>query len=68
MINAHRIVVAGALLIGAGTLVILRQVLTAPPHPELGRLGQWVVGTEFPGLIMICAGALLWCVAVCVGR
>jgi hypothetical protein len=68
MTNAHRIVVAGALLIGAGTLVIVRQILTAPPHPELGGLGQWVVGTEFPGLIMICAGALLWCVAVFMGR
>jgi hypothetical protein len=30
-------------------------------------LGQWVVGTEFPGLIMICAGALLWCVGAFMG-
>jgi hypothetical protein len=54
-------------LIGAGTLVVLRQILTAPPNPQLGGLGQWVVGTEFPGLIMICAGALLWCVGAFMG-
>jgi hypothetical protein len=64
MPNAHRIIVTGAVLIGAGTLVVVRQVLTAPPNPQLGGLGQWVVGTEFPGLILICAGAFLWCVGV----
>jgi hypothetical protein len=62
MANPRRVIVAGAVLIGAGTLVIVRQVLTAPPNPQLGGLGQWVVGTEFPGLILICAGAFLWCV------
>jgi hypothetical protein len=67
MTNARRITVAGGLLIGAGALVVVRQILTAPPHPQLGGLGQWVVGTEFPGLIMIGAGALLWCVAVVMG-
>jgi hypothetical protein len=67
MTHARRIIVMGALLIGAGTLVIVRQILTAPPHPQLGGLGQWVVGTEFPGLIMIGAGALLWCVAAFMG-
>jgi hypothetical protein len=67
MTNARRITVAGALLIGAGVLVIVRQILTAPPHPQLGGLGQWIVGTEFPGPIMIGAGALLWCVAAIVG-
>ena len=67
MTNARRIIVAGALLIGAGILVVVRQILTAPPHPQLGGLGQWVVGTEFPGLIMICAGAFLWCVAAFIG-
>jgi hypothetical protein len=61
MTNAKRIVVAGAMLIGAGTLVVLRQILTASPNPQLGGLGQWVAGTEFPGLILICAGAFLWC-------
>jgi hypothetical protein len=67
MSRARRIVVMGGLLIGAGVLVIARQILTAPPHPELGGLGQWLVGTEFPGLIMICAGAFLWCVAAVLG-
>jgi hypothetical protein len=67
MTNAGRITVAGGLLIGAGALVIVRQILTAPPHPQLGGLGQWMVGTEFPGLIMIAAGAFLWCVAAIVG-
>jgi hypothetical protein len=67
MTHARRIIVMGALLIGSGALVIVRQILAAPPHPELGGLGQWVVGTEFPGLIMICAGALLWCVAAFMG-
>src|ERR1700730_10583139 len=61
MTNDNRFVVAGAMLIGAGTLVVLRQILTASPNPQLGGLGQWVAGTEFPGLIMICAGAFLWC-------
>ena len=61
MTNASRIIVAGAMLIGAGTLVVLRQVLTASPNPQLGGLGQWVAGTEFPGLVLICGGAFLWC-------
>jgi hypothetical protein len=67
MPHARRIIAMGALLIGSGTLVIVRQILTAPPRPQLGGLGQWVVGTEFPGLIMIGAGAFLWCVAACMG-
>jgi hypothetical protein len=67
MTHARRIIVAGALLIGAGALVIVRQMVTAPPNPQLGGLGQWVVGTEFPGLIMIGAGAFLWCVAALLG-
>jgi hypothetical protein len=67
MTNAHRVIIAGAVLIGAGKLVVLRQILTASPNPQLGGLGQWVVGTEFPGLIMICAGALLWCVGAFMG-
>jgi hypothetical protein len=67
MTNARRIIVAGALLIGAGILVVARQILTAPPNPQLGGLGQWVVGTEFPGLIMICAGAFLWGLAAFMG-
>ena len=61
MTNAQRVIVTGAVLIGAGTLVVFRQILTGPLNPQLGGLGQWVVGTEFPGLIMICAGAFLWC-------
>jgi hypothetical protein len=63
---AHRIVIAGAVLIGAGILVVLRQILTATPNPALegNALGRWVVGAEFPGLIMICTGALLLFVGV----
>ena len=68
MTNAHRVIVAGAVLIGAGTLVVVRQILSAPPHPQLGGLGQWVVGTEFPGPILICAGAFLWCVGAFMRR
>jgi hypothetical protein len=67
MSKAHRVIVTGAILIGAGMLVIVRQIVTAPPNPQLGGLGQWVVGTEFPGLIMIGAGAFLWCVAAFMG-
>ncbi len=67
MTNAHRVIVTGAVLIGAGMLVIVRQILTAPPNPQLGGLGQWIVGTEFPGLILICAGALLWGAAAFMG-
>jgi hypothetical protein len=62
MSNANRIVVMGAILIGAGILVALRQILTAVPNPQLGGLAQWMVGTEFPGPIMICVGAFLVCV------
>jgi hypothetical protein len=65
--TVNRITVSGAMLIGAGTLVVLRQILTASPNPQLGGLGQWVVGTEFPGLILICVGAFLWCVAAFMG-
>jgi hypothetical protein len=61
MNNANRIIVAGALLIGAGILVVLRQIFTAAPNPQLGGLGQWMVGTEFPGPIMIGVGAFLLC-------
>jgi hypothetical protein len=67
MTNPHRVIFAGAVLIGAGALVIVRQILTAPANPQLGGLGQWVVGTEFPGLILICAGAFLWCVGAFMG-
>jgi hypothetical protein len=58
---AHGLAIAGAVLIGAGILVILRQVLSSGPNPALAGndLGQWLVGAEFPGLIMIVAGAIL---------
>jgi hypothetical protein len=62
MNNASRIVALGALLIGAGILVVLRQIFAAAPNPQLGGLGQWMVGTEFPGPIMIGVGAFLVCV------
>jgi len=68
MINARRLIVSGALLIGAGILVVLRQVMTATPNPRLGALGQWVAGAEFPGLILICAGAFLWGLAALLDR
>jgi hypothetical protein len=62
----HTIIIAGIVLIGAGFLAILRQALTASPNPALEGdvLGRWVAGVEFPGLIMIFAGAILLCVAV----
>jgi drug/metabolite transporter (DMT)-like permease len=60
MRSARRLVLAGAVLIGAGIVVVLRQAATAPPNPELGPLGQWVAGAEFPGLPLILAGAALW--------
>jgi hypothetical protein len=63
MNNANRIIVLAALLIGAGILVVLRQILTAGPNPQLGGLAQWMVGTEFPGPLMIGAGAFLLCVS-----
>jgi hypothetical protein len=60
MSNARRLFIVGAVLIGAGTLVVLRQVFTAAPaNPQLWGLARWVTGTEFPGLPMIFAGALL---------
>ena len=62
-----RVIAAGAVLIGAGIFVVLRQIATAPPNPQLGGLGQWVVGTQFPGPILICAGGLLWLVAALMG-
>jgi hypothetical protein len=58
-----KMIVAGAVLIGAGVLVIVRQALTATPNPELDGLARWVAGTEFPGLVLICTGAFLWAVA-----
>ena len=36
MTNPHRVIFAGAVLIGAGALVIVRQILTAPANPQLG--------------------------------
>jgi hypothetical protein len=60
MSPAKRMVFMGATLIGAGILVVLRQVVTATPtNPQLWGLTRWVTGTEFPGLPMIVAGALL---------
>jgi hypothetical protein len=59
---ADRIIVLAALLIGAGVLVVVRQILTAAPNPELGGLAQWMVGTEFPGPVLISVGAFLLCV------
>jgi hypothetical protein len=59
---ADRIIILAALLIGAGVLVVVRQILTAAPNPELGGLAQWMVGTEFPGPAMISVGAFLLCV------
>jgi hypothetical protein len=59
---ADRIIVLAALLIGAGVLVVARQILAAAPNPELGGLAQWMVGTEFPGPAMISVGAFFLCV------
>ena len=60
MNNANRIIILGVLLIGAGVLVVLRQILTTAPNPQLGGLAQWMVGTEFPGPLMISVGAFLF--------
>jgi hypothetical protein len=59
---ADRIIVLAALLIGAGVLVVVRQILTATPDPQLAGLARWMVGTEFPGPAMISVGAFLLCV------
>jgi len=59
---ADRIIVLAALLIGSGVLVVVRQISTAVPDPRLGGLAQWMVGTEFPGPMMIGVGAFLLCV------
>ena len=64
MTRIQRIVAAGGVLIGAGVLTVLRQVLTASPNPHLVGLGQWVAGTEFPGTILIFMGMFLWMLAV----
>jgi hypothetical protein len=54
-------------LIGAGILVVLRQVFAAmPSNPHLWGLARWLTGAEFPGLPMICLGGLLLFVAVLV--
>ncbi len=63
MTFARRLVLAGAVLIGAGILAVLRQALSATPDPHLGALGQWVANTEFPGLPLVLLGAFLWGVA-----
>lgn len=68
MIKARHMTVAGAVLIGAGVAAILRQALTATANPELDGLERWVSGTEFPGLFLICAGALLWAVSALMRR
>jgi hypothetical protein len=59
---ADRIIVLAALLISTGVLVVVRQIATAAPDPQLGGLAQWMVGTEFPGPMMISVGAFLLCV------
>ena len=67
MTIARRLTLAGAVLIGAGLTVVLRQALTATPDPHLGALGQWVANTEFPGLPLVLLGALLWGLAAVLG-
>jgi hypothetical protein len=67
MTNVQRLVAAGAVLIAAGVVVVLRQAITASPDPQLGVLGQWIAGAEFPGLVLICIGSLLWLLAVLIG-
>jgi hypothetical protein len=66
-VNRAHIVVAGAVLIGGGALTILRRALTTGPTspPLVGdfSLERWLAGTEFPGVLMICFGALLWALA-----
>jgi hypothetical protein len=65
MTNTKRIAAAGAILIGAGALVVLRQVFAATPsNPHLWGLARWLTGAEFPGLPMIGLGGLLLFVAV----
>jgi hypothetical protein len=64
MTSVQRIVAAGGVLIGAGVLTVLRQVVTASPNPHLIGLGQWLAGAEFPGTILICMGMFLWLLAV----
>jgi hypothetical protein len=55
--------VMGAILILAGIALVLLQINTAmPPKPRLGGdFGptRFKLQTEFPGLIMICIGAIL---------
>jgi hypothetical protein len=63
MIMARRLVLAGAVFIGAGIVVVLRQAVTMTPDPHLGALGQWVGNAQFPGLPLVLLGALLWGVA-----
>jgi hypothetical protein len=67
-LDRSHIVMAGAVLIGAGVLTIVRQALTMTPNPELDGLARWVAGTEFPGLILICAGVVLWAVGAVMRR
>jgi hypothetical protein len=71
-LNRRHIITAGAVLIAGGALTILRQALTTGPisPPLVGdfSLERWLAGTEFPGLPMICLGALLWAMAAVVGR
>ena len=67
MTYAKRLTLAGAVLIGAGIMVVLRQALTAAPNPHLGALGQWVAGAGFPGLILVLIGACLWGAAAILG-
>jgi hypothetical protein len=65
MTNAKRIAVLGTFLIGAGIVVVLRQIFTAPvPDPHLWGLTRWLTGTEFPGLPMIGLGGLLLFVTI----
>ena len=66
-ISRAHIITAGAVLIAAGVLTIVRQALTTgpvlPPIPGDFSLARWIASTEFPGLPMICVGALLWALA-----
>ena len=55
--------IMGTVLILMGIAIVLLQMRTAMPEkPELGAdfgLSRWKVKTEFPGIVMICVGALL---------